>query len=515
MPGTLSPTTLTTRAWIAVLVIASLAIGPAFGQGRADTEQGRMIEVRRKQVELQSFRAELARKQELFDKGLISGAELDGVRVRLTGAELDYQEAVLALLTLEPRVSVRRALKSQAPDGRRLVQVTLANLTPAFDDSQLKLLSNFEGAAPIPEGLKTRALRDLFVSLRDTGSSDATGRVAGRGITVALPYEVYIPELRYGESRTLAFQLLRDVDSALVTISQKGQVQEIELQLEQAETRGVVQVSSNQISQEADLGGQATFDLRLERSTVDVRSLQLKAVNLPRQISYSFLEPQGDARVSQINFPAGVRQQNLKFRLFLPDRSDDLVKIDQPLAFWVLALGSGEAEHFAGERVYTPDEIKRSRAGTLRLEVIPRGVGKIELATESLFAETDPGQSVNTTFKLRNTGTRRLDNVQLSVEAPMNWRVALTPQTIPALDPHREQNVRFSIAIPADAAVGDYELRIKTQSYAYNRQVPSEDKIFRVSVKARSKIWMTVGVLGTLLLVAAGILVSGIKLARR
>lgn len=490
---------------------AALAAGPT----RGETEQSRMLEVRRKQVELQSVRSELARKQELFDQRLVSKAELDGVKARLTGAELDYQEAVLALLTLEPRVSVRRALKVQAPDGRRMLQLTLVNLTSAFDDSELKLLSNFDGSSPIPEAFKTRVLRDLFVSVRDTGSADASGRQATRGIVIGMPYEVHIPELRYGDSHTLTFELLRDVDSVLVNISAKGQAQEIELQLEQAETGGVAQVSSTQISQEVDLGGQATYELRLERSTVDVRSLQLKVVNLPRQVSYSFFEPQGDARVSQITFPAGVRQLNLKLRLFLPDRSDEQVKIDQPLAFWVVAVGSTEADRFAAERSYTPQEITGSRAGALRFEVIPRGVGKIELAAESLFAETDPGRPVSTTFKLTNSGTRRLDNVQLSVEAPMNWRVELSPQSVPAIDPHREQNVQLRIAPPNDAAVGDYEMRIKTQSYAYNRLVPSEDKIFRISIKAQSKAWLMGGVLGTLLLVAGGAVAAGVKLSRR
>jgi len=504
-----------TLALLLCIVFAVPCLAGGAAQGQSESEQSRLLEVRRKQLELQSVRSELARKQELFNQGLVSKAELDAAKSRLTGAELDYQEAVLALLTLEPRVSVRRAVKIQAPDGRRLVQLTLANLTAAFDDSQLKLLSNFEGSAPIPDALKTRVLRDLFVSVRDSGSADVTGRLTGRGVTIALPYEVHIPELRYGDSRTLTFQLLRDVDSALVNISQKGQVQEIELQLEQEQTGSVADVASTQISQEADLGGQATYDLRLERSTVDVRSLQLKALNLPRQVSYSFLEPQGEARVSQINFPAGVRQQSLKLRLFLPDRSDQSVTIDEPLVFWVLAVGNGDTGKFAAERLYTPEEIRRSRAGSLRLELIPRGVGRIELTAESLFAETDPGRSVETTFKLRNTGTRRLDNVQLTAEAPTNWRVELTPPTIPALDAHREQNVRLRINTPADVAVGDYEIRIRTQSYAYNRQVPSEDKIFRVSVKAKSKLWIAGGVLGGLLLLAAGILVSVVKLTRR
>lgn len=458
----------------------------------AQTEQSRMLEVRRKQVELQALRSEQARKQELFQQGLISGAELEGVKTRVTGAELNYQEAVLSLLSIEPRVSVRRAVKTQAEDGRRLLQLTLVNLTSALDDSQFRMLSNFDGAAPLPKGLEKRALRDLFVSIRDTGSADVTGRTTGRGIAVGLPYELHLPELRHGQERTLTFQLLRDVDSALVTITTKNQTQELELQLEQSGSGGDVEISSMQISQEADVGGQATYDLHLERSSVDVRGFQLTAEGLPREISYSFLDAQGEARLSQIHFPAGVRQQTLRLRLFLPEA----LPVDRPIAFHVVAAGG------AG-------------AGRLRLELTPRGVGRIELAAESLFAEADPGKAIETTMKLRNSGTRRLDNTQIAIEAPMNWSVELTPRTIASLEPHRDEDVRMRVTVPADAAVGDYEIRIRTRSSAFDRQVPSEEKIFRVSVKPRSKLWVAGGVFGSLLAAATAIVLFGIKLARR
>ena len=58
--------------------------------------------------------------------------------------------------------------------------------------------------------------------------------------------------------------------------------------------------TSTQISQEADLGAQATYSLVLGRSTVDVRSFELKVLNLPQQIDYSFVDPTTEARLSQL-----------------------------------------------------------------------------------------------------------------------------------------------------------------------------------------------------------------------
>jgi NPCBM-associated, NEW3 domain of alpha-galactosidase len=503
--------------WRTMVLLLALALSGAaslYAQGSGG-EQAKLVEIRRRQVELKSARSELQRSRELSAQGLISKAQQERIEAQVTAAELNFQQAVLSLLDQEPRLSVRRAVKSQTPDGRRFVEITVVNLTPSVDDAQFRLLANFDGADPIPDALRTRTLNDLFVSLRDTGEPDANGRPVGRGTTIGLPYEVYVPELRYGQSKELRFQLLRDVDSVLVAIAHKGQTQEMDLQLEQAETAHVVDVTSPQISQEADLGGQATFDLRLERSTVDVRSLQLRVLNLPQQISYSFLEPKGEARVSQINFAAGVNQQSLALRLFLPDRADEEMHVDQPLAFWVVVVGTGQVERFAQARRYTPEEIEASRAGSLRLELIPRGVGRIEVTAESLFSEIREGEAVDATIRIRNTGTRRLDNVQLGVEAPLDWHVELTPQLIPALGIRNEQKVRLHIAPPKDTAVGDYEIRVRAESSAYNRRVPSEEKIYRVSVKAAGRFWAIGTVLGGVLLVIGGLAFYGMKLARR
>jgi hypothetical protein len=147
---------------------------------------------------------------------------------------------------------------------------------------------------------------------------------------------------------------------------------------------------------------------------VDVRQFQLKVVNLPHQISYSFIDPTSQARLSQLNFPAGVTEQRLGLRLFLPERADEEVRIDQPLEFWALVMDEAQAQRSQAERVYTASEIEQSRAGRVRLVVIPRGVGRIEASAVSLFSEIQTGETVDTNITIRNTGTRRLDNIKLT-----------------------------------------------------------------------------------------------------
>jgi uncharacterized membrane protein len=435
--------------------------------------------------------------------------------VAVENAQLGYQEAVLSLLAQQPRLSVLDAVKHQAPDGRKSVRLTVVNLTPRFDDSQFQLLSNFEGADPIPEALRTRDVQDVFLSLKSSGEGGADSQSTARGTTIGLPYEVHLPTLKYGEARSLTFQLLRDVNSVIVVSSYKGQIQEIDIQLQQAETGELVNVTSLQASQEADLSSPVTWDLRLERSTVDVRRFELKVLNLPRQLSSSFVDRASEARLSQIAFPAGVTAQSIGLRLYMPERADEEVRIDEPLEFYALVMDEREAERFREERTYTPEEIARSSAGKIRLLVTPRGAGRIEASAPSLFSELRPGETLEAALTLRNTGTRRLDNVKVSAEAPIGWRVELAPDIVPALDINRETGVTMRAVPPPGVSVGDYEIRIKTESYAYNRRVPSEDKIYRVSVKPSANVWATVSLIALLLAVVGTVVVFGVKLTRR
>ena len=507
------------RLMLAV-VCAMAAAGPPAAvraqsqQAPLSDEQRRFLDVRRRQIDLNSARATLKRTEELFNQGLVRRTDLDRAQTAVETAQLNYQEAVLSLLSLQPRLTVKEAVKYQSKDGRKFVRLTVVNLTPTFDDTQFRMLNNFEGADPIPDSLRTRDVLDIFVSLRASGESGGT-EASSRGTTIALPYEVHIPELKYGASQTMEFQLLRDVGSVMVASTYKGQNQETVVQLQQAETENVITVTSMQISQEADLGSQATFDLKLERSSVDVRQYQLEAVNLPRQISYSFVDPTSQARLSQLNFPAGVTQQSLQLRLFLPERADDQVQVDKPLQFWALAMDVAQAQRFLQERGYSQADIEQSRAGRARLVIIPRGVGRIEVSAASLFSEIQTGESVETNATVRNPGTRRLDNIKFTTEYPLNWHVEVIPDIIPALEINREGSVKLKIVPPLDVAVGDYEVRIKTESYAYNRLVPTEDKIYRVSVKARPNVWGTAALVGGLLLIVIGIVIFGVKLTRR
>jgi len=93
-----------------------------------------------------------------------------------------------------------------------------------------------------------------------------------------------------------------------------------------------------------------------------------------------------------------VTTQNLLLKLYLPERFDEAVPIDRPLNFYVL-VGDGESdaapigEDGAVLRI-DPGEIEAMRLGWVELELIPRGVGEIEVRAQNLYHEIDPGGNV-------------------------------------------------------------------------------------------------------------------------
>lgn len=487
---------------------------PQTGTSRASDEQRRLLDVRRRQIELSSARAALKRIQDLYRDGLVPRTELDRAQTAVETAQLNYQEALLSVLSLEPHLTVKDAVKYQGENGRKFIRLTIENLTPVFDDEQFRMLSDFEGADSIPESLRRRDVRDVFVSIRAVEDPGNPSGSLARGATIALPYEGHLTELRHGTSQSMEFELLRDAEVVMVVCVYKDQCREQVVLLRHAYTAAVVSVAAAQASQEADLGQQATFDLRLDRSSVAAEQFQLRVVNLPPQVSYRFIDLASEARISQVSFAAGVSRQSIGLRLFLPEMADERLPVDKPIEFWVLAVSSAEAARFQQERLYSAQEIERSRAGRVALTIIPRGVGKVQVSAANLYSEIQPGETLETRLMIRNTGTRRLDKVNVIADHPQNWRVQLDPDVVPALDIGREVGVMLRILPPQDAPVGDYEVRIRTESYAYNRQVPSEDKIFRVAVRARPNMWGSFLLAAGLVVLMLGIIALGIKLSR-
>jgi len=352
-----------------------------------------------------------------------------------------------------------------------------------------------------------KQIKDVSVSLKSEGK------------IISDPYEKTIASLPLESEQDVTFQLLKDAEDLDVNVFYSGKNETTSIYLQKGVSANIVTINSAQFSQEADLESQATYDLSLEKFSGEANIFKLGLANLPHQINYEFSDPLTNARLSQIKFTEGVTSMKLSLKLYLPRNADAQVVIDKPIAFYALALDNSQAARLENiltqEAAIGPQDIESLRAGNVKLELIPRGVGKINVQAVNLYHEIKVGESVKMEVLVRNTGTRKLNNIRIFSDLPLNWRSEIQPDLIDFLEQNKEQVVTIKFLPPANVAVGDYEPKIKTECSADNRNVESEEKLVRIHVATKTNILgisLLVLLLGGLLV---GIVVFGIKLTRR
>ena len=132
-----------------------------------------------------------------------------------------------------------------------------------------------------------------------------------------------------------------------------------------------------------------------------------------------------------------------------------------------------------------------------------------------LFHTIKPDETVVVNIEVVNEGTRRLDNVRIEADLPLNWTDTIEPAVIEKLDINEEQRVGLGFTPPEDISPGRYEIRIRTTSLSDDQPIEGEDKTVTIQVEQEANL------LGTLLLIllivglVVGIVIFGIRLSRR
>ena len=459
--------------------------------------------LKKAQLHLEEMQGDFDRALWLKEEGLIAEQEFVQKRTSYLQAQVTYQEALITFMGSEARLSVASAVKYQDKAGKKYVRVSLR-----YSSRELKELAklNIDAKDLFPLDF-LQEIKDVYVSLRSEGK------------IISNPYEKAIPSLSLEQERQVTFQLLKDVENLDVNVFYAGKKETTSVYLQKGLSANIVTVNSAQFSQEADLESEATYDLSLEKFSGEANVFRLKVINLPQQISYEFIDPQTQARLSQIKFTEGITSMQLSLKLYLPKNADEQVVIDKSIEFYCLAVDDEQSSQVnellsSGQSVGSK-EIDSLKAGNVKLELIPRGVGRVEVLALSLYHDIKVGENVNMEVRVKNTGTRRLDNIRIYTDLPLNWRSEIKPDLIASLDQGKEEIVAIDFIPSEDASVGDFEPKIRTECIADNRQVESEDKIVRIHISARTNV------LGITLLVIflvgllVGIVVFGIKLTRR
>ncbi len=466
-------------------------------------DQYRLLGLKRAKEAYEYARAEHEQKQKLFEKNLISKLELDRSRNVFADAEVNYQQSLLAVLFEKQYVAVAKAVKYQNKDGRKHVRLRLENTSGGGAD--FKKLINIDDE--LFRSLQPDVINDVYVSLLNDANA-----------IISSPYEAKIEELRFGKPVELDFALLQDLDAVMVNIVYgNGSQRSPKIYLQKDASVDKVLVQSEQFSQEAELGGSATFDLTLELFSGTTNTFKLEVVNLPPQINRYFSDPATRARLNQFKFTESTNTRRAALQVFLPDRPTPEVVIDKPIPFYVMIIPREQVEELGEVRSkpWTPEAIAALNAGYVKLELLPRGAGKLLVRAPQLFYSIKPSEAVAANIEIVNEGTRRMDNVAIEVDPPLNWSKQVEPPVIQTLDIAEEKRVELKFTPPNDVAAGRYEFRIRTTALSEDKPITGEDKTVTVEVQSEANIWGMAFIIASILAVVVGIVIFGIRLSRR
>lgn len=492
-----------------VVVILGVLLGSASAYAQNGTpfnerdDQYRLLGLKRAKEAFEIARAQLDRQEELFRQELLSQEMLDSSKRLFSEAEVNYQQSLLAVLFEQQYVAVMGAVKYQNGDGRKHVRLELENTSGG--GAELKRLTGFDDE--IFNVLRPDVVHDVYVSLANDD-----------GAIISQPYEAKLEELRYGSPGHVDFALLQEVDAVTVQLAYgKSAQRSVKIFLQKDESVDRVEVQSEQFSQEVELGSSATFDLTLELFSGTNDTYKLEVVGLPKEIHRYFVEPASNARLSQFKFTESTRTREAGLQVFLPDRDSEQVPINQPMPFWVLVIPREERAALGNlsDRRWNDAEIEKLGVGAVRLELLPRGVGELRVKAPLLYFQTDPGKPVEIALDIINEGTGRLDNIELDVDPPFGWEKRVEPALISSLGIGEEEKLRLFLTPTAEAAVGKYETRIRTTSFADNQPIEAEDKMVTVEIQPQVNVLPSVLLISALIGVILMVVIFGVRLARR
>ena len=214
-------------------------------------DQFRLLGLKRAKEQYETSKAEYERDTTLFNKEMISEKDLERAKSAYSDSEVNYYQALLAVLFEKQYVSVVKAIKYQTKKGENHVKLTIAN-TSGGGSQEFKKLVNIEDA--LFKSLQPEVVNNVYVSLLNESNA-----------IISQPYEAKVDEIRYGYPVTIDFTLLQDLDAVTVNIIYGNGTQrapKIFLQKDQSVNKVVFQ--SDQFSQEVNLGSSASFSMSLE-----------------------------------------------------------------------------------------------------------------------------------------------------------------------------------------------------------------------------------------------------------
>jgi NPCBM-associated, NEW3 domain of alpha-galactosidase len=470
-------------AAVAMSIVAFALLVPVAGANETIT-QGMRLEKARMAVEFARLEYERAVKGK--ELGITADLTVEAQERAYRSAQLEYEEALLLASAASQQVIIRSATKERAADGK-----TWATIGISYHAGGGQRGGQNDGATH----RFLRTIDNVSVSL------------VSDNVVISLPYEARLGTMRDGQVATARFLLLKDVESLEIVVRHGGKEQRTKVYLMQAAGGRHVAISTSQSSQDVELGGTATFDLVLERLRRDFSIFKLSVLGLPSAATYEFLAVDTGARISQAEFADEVSSTKLRLKVYLPKTAPP-DWLDRPLAFHVICAPPDRVPKSAAEIESTPE------AAAARFEIVPRGMGKIELQVANLFHDIKAGKALVLSAKLSNLGTRTVHNVRVSTDLPLDWKAEVTPPIVPALPQNGDVHVQITVTPPENVSTGEYEAKLRPESTAFGRRVDGEEQIVRVRVVPPDRPWTVVLLSGGVVALLIGGGYFALRLAR-
>ena len=468
--------------------------------------QGGQLLLEQRRESLKTYKEEWDAARQLFDQGFIALQRFKQIDNKYEQAKLAKEEAEilleqtkLDLLENATHIVVVEASKYKTEDGKGMVNLTLENASDIHD------------ALLVDESLTEEELRTLlkveniFVSLEN-------------GPIVGEPYERRIPALAVGERETLPFRLLRDETFVVAVIKYLETTDRNPVILKKGGQQNLPSINSAQFSQEGVLDDEVSFGLTLELLADEEQSFVLGVLGLPQRIDYSFAD-QG-AKVNQVKFDENKSQAKINLELKIPEKLDRRF-VGRTRTFFALVTYPAEYARINALKVRHGDEpipekeVKALQCNYAKLELIPTGVGKLEVLVANRYQEVKVGEELQLRVDFLNRGTVAVQNIKAVLDLPYEWESEVEPALIKLLEPDERAPVQILARPPLDVAVGDYELGVEAQGQVGNENIESLEKNITIRIGARSNIAGNVVLIGILVLLVFGIGLASIKISRR
>ncbi len=124
-------------------------------------------------------------------------------------------------------------------------------------------------------------------------------------------------------------------------------------------------------------------------------------------------------------------------------------------------------------------------------------------------------ETVEFSLEIVNEGTRRLDNIRIEVDPPLNWTERIEPEVIESLRISEEGTVIIFVTPPDGVSPGRYEVRVRTTSLSDDLPIRGEDKTITVEVAQEANVLGTMFIIVLIIGLVVGIVIFGIRLSRR